>query len=86
MKIYGYIGYHAEEAPNGAYSGQSLTDADKRAGWSEKPVCLRDDVLEEAAEICEQVKHWGMSPTKLEIAKSTQKFCAKAIRAQKGGA
>lgn len=45
---------------------------------------LRDEVLEEAAQICEGVTHWGLSSTKLEVAKSTQRFCAKAIRAQIG--
>lgn len=44
----------------------------------------RDRVLEEAAEICEGVTHWGLSRTKAEVAQSTQRFCAKAIRAQIG--
>lgn len=38
--------------------------------------------LEEAAEVCEAVTHWGLSRTKAEVARSTQAFCAKAIRAQ----
>lgn len=46
----------------------------------------RDRVLEECAEICEGVTHWGLSPTKATVAKSTQAFCAKAIRAQIGAA
>jgi hypothetical protein len=49
---------------------------------SEKPP-LCDATLEAAARICEEITSWGLSPTKLEVANSTQKFCAKAIRAQK---
>lgn len=44
---------------------------------------IRDLVLEEAAKVCEGVESWGLSPTKLEVAQSTQRFCAKAIRAQR---
>lgn len=83
MKIIGYMGFHPTEAPNGEFATTSLTDADKAAGWSEKPVAVVDDVLEFAASICEQSTSWGLSPTKLEVAQSMQKHCAKAIRAQK---
>jgi hypothetical protein len=42
-----------------------------------------DATLEQAARICDEITSWGLSPTKLEVAESTQRFCAKAIRAQK---
>lgn len=82
-KIIGYMGFHPAQAPDGEFSTMALALADKKAGWTEKPVYYRDDVLEEAAVICEEITHWGLSPTKKEVAVSTQKFCAKAIRAQK---
>lgn len=80
---YGYMGFHATEAPGGEFETTPLTDADKAAGWSEIPLYARDAVLEEAATVCEGVRHTNMAPTHERIAKSTQNFCAKAIRAQK---
>lgn len=43
----------------------------------------RDTLLEFAASVCEDITSWGLPPTKSEVAQSTQKFCAKAIRAQR---
>ena len=83
MKILGYIQYHAEGCQQGEFSKLALTDADKAAGWSEKAVGVIDDILESAARICDETISWGLSSTKLEVAQSMQKHCAKAIRAQK---
>lgn len=44
---------------------------------------IRDATLEQAASVCEGITSWGLPPTKLAVAESTQRFCAKAIRAQK---
>lgn len=80
---YGYMGFHPDHAPFGEFEATPLTDADKQAGWSEIPLYDRNDVLEEAATICDDITHWGLPFTKLLVAKSTQAFCAKAIRAQR---
>ncbi len=67
------------EANNGAWR-----NTEYKCGVSEPSE--RDRALEEAAKVCEGVTHTGRwAPTKLEIAVSTQNFCAKAIRAQKSG-
>lgn len=82
-KILGYLHFHSTWADKGEPCPQPLTDADKKHGWRETPLYDRDDVLEEAAKVCEGVTHWGLSPTKAAVAQSTQQFCAKAIRAQR---
>lgn len=52
MKLVGYMGYHPTEAPRGAFETTSMTEADKKAGWTEKPVYVFED-----AELSDEAKH-----------------------------
>lgn len=82
-KVYGDLAIRHWASIGGLTEGEHILYLHPPAPSADK---LRDAVLEEAAAICEDVTSWGLSPTKAEVAKSTQTFCAKAIRAQKSEA